>query len=376
MSIIEFSHQYLRGSLGLILCAITLVAVTFGSFFLLPVHLHYHVEERYLFSTSEDGATVYLGALIPQSGPYQEVKNINISWEGTQERENKQSVEVIKLAGKLPPGGNQEAIISYDAILPQGSLSWEAPIEAFQLMPQPGIESDHASLKEVVARITSGSSKKDGYRIYKFTSEHLTYSEDARDCISSSALSAYRTHTGVCGEFARLMVALSRAANIPAQIISGIVMPDLLFFGSSQTRAWEHAGESHAWVEIFTDGVWTIADPTVGSGHLLRLYFGRTGGHYLSYGELIQEGKEYAEVQKWATSQGVIIGAEHASLKFVASADSNQVSITPTIFVKKGWDGRWAAALISLALTTIIICSLRNRYFARPSPQPRFGESE
>ena len=179
MSIFKFSNRYLRGGFGLILCAITLVAVTFGSFFLLPVHLHYHVEERYLFSTSEDDATVYLGVLIPQSGPYQEIKNINISWEGIQERESKQSVEVIKLAGKLPAGGNQEAIISYDVVLPQGSVSWEAPIEDFQLMPQPGIESDHASLKAGVSRIINDSSQNDAYRIYKFTSEHLTFSEDA-----------------------------------------------------------------------------------------------------------------------------------------------------------------------------------------------------
>ena len=376
MSIFKFSNRYLRGGFGLILCAITLVAVTFGSFFLLPVHLHYHVEERYLLSTSEDDATVYLGVLIPQSGPYQEIKNINISWEGIQERESKQSVEVIKLAGKLPAGGNQEAIISYDVVLPQGSVSWEAPIEDFQLMPQPGIESDHASLKAGVSRIINDSSQNDAYRIYKFTSEHLTYSEDARDCISSSALSAYRTQTGVCSEFARLMVALNRAADIPAQMISGIVLPDLVFFGSSQTRAWEHAGESHAWVEIFTEGAWTIADPTVGSDYLLRLYFGRTDGHYLSYGELIQEGKEYAEVQKWATSQGVVIAKKHAGLKFIATADTDKVSFTPTSYVKKGWDGRWAVALISLALTTLILCTLRNRFFTRSSSQPHFEESE
>ena len=367
MSIFEFSNRYLRGGFGLGLCAITLVAVTFGSFLLLPAHLNYYIEERYLFSTLEDEATIYLGALIPKTGPYQEVNNISVAWDGLQERENKQSVEVIKLAGKLREGDYQEAIISYDIVLAQGKVSWEAPVEEFQLMPQLGIESEHASLKQVVSDITSGSSREDAYRIYKFTSEHLTYSEAERGCMSASALSVYRTRTGVCGEFARLMVALSRAARIPAQMIGGIVLPDLVFFGSSQTRTWEHPGESHAWVEFFTEGNWATADPTVRSGYLQRLYFGRTDGHYLSYGELEQEAQIYTELQQWATSQGDIIGAEHASLKFVASADTNQVSITPTSYVKKGWDGRWANALVSLALTTFILCWLRNRFITRAS---------
>ena len=368
--------DHLRGVIGLILCLALLVVITFGAFFLLPASVHYHVEEKYLFSSTGSAATIHLGTLLPRSGPYQEVKNLRITLDGTLTIESDQTLEIIKLSGKLPQGGYQEAIINYDVVLPQGSVSWQAPVEEFQLMPQLGIESGHASLKEGASHIVNNSSQKDAYRIYKFTSEYLTYSEGTRGCTSSSALIAYRTKTGVCGEFARLMVALSRAADIPAQMISGIVMPDLLFFGSSQAQTGKHVGVSHAWVEIFTDGVWTIADPTVGSGLLQRFYFGRTDGHFLSYGEFLQEGKDYAEIQKWATSQGGIIGAEHASLKFVASADNNQVAVTPTISVKKGWDGRWAAALISLVMTTLILCSLRNRFFTRLSPQPHFEETE
>jgi hypothetical protein len=71
------------------------VVVTFGSFLLLPAQLHYHIEEKYLFSAEEGEAAIFLGILIPKSGPYQEVKNINISWDGVQEREDKRSVEVI-----------------------------------------------------------------------------------------------------------------------------------------------------------------------------------------------------------------------------------------------------------------------------------------
>jgi len=74
-------YRNLGGSLGLILCLTLLAVVTFGSFLLLPAHLHYHIEEKYLFSIEEGEAAIYLGILIPKSGPYQEVKNIMISWD-------------------------------------------------------------------------------------------------------------------------------------------------------------------------------------------------------------------------------------------------------------------------------------------------------
>ena len=133
-------------------------------------------------------------------------------------------------------GENQEAIIRYDVILPNGKINWESPVEAFQLGPQRAIESDHPLIKEQVSIITTGSTLKDVFRIFAYTSDHLIYSMGGRNCRSSSALTAFLTHTGVCGEFARLMVAFSRASGVPAQVISGIVLPDLLIFSSSQTQ--------------------------------------------------------------------------------------------------------------------------------------------
>jgi len=358
-------YRNLGASLGLILCLTLLAVVTFGSFLLLPAHLHYHIEEKYLFSIEEGDSAIYLGMLIPKSGPYQEVKNFNISWDGEQERANRKYVEVIFLSGELHDGEEQEAIISYDVVLPKGKITWEAPVEDFQRLPQPEIESDHSRIKEQASKITTGSTLEDVFRIFEYTSDYLVYTVGDRNCTSSSALTAYLTHTGVCGEFARLMVAFSRASGIPAQMISGIVLPDLVIFGSSQTRFRDHPGESHAWVEFFTEGQWTLADPTMGSGYLNWLQFGKNDGHHLSYGEFEQEGKAFVEMQSWVINQGNIIGSEHASLKYAAAADSNQVSITPSSSVKKGWDGRWANTLVSLTLTTFILCKLRNRLITR-----------
>jgi hypothetical protein len=353
--------QYLGGIIGLLLCLFLLVIVTFGSFLLLPAHLHYHIEEKYLFLIEEGDAVIRLGVLIPRSGPYQEVKNIKISWGGVQERENRPYIEVIQLTGELGAGKDKEAIISYDVILPNGKVSWEGPIEEFHYLPQTGIESDHPRLEEAVSDITTDSTLKDAYRIYDYVSEYLIYTIEDRDCTSSSALKAFITHTGVCGEFARLTVAFCRIAGIPAQVISGIVLPDLVIFGSSQNRIRDHPGESHAWVECCAEGQWTMADPTTGSGYLNWLQFGSNDGHHLSYREFEQEGKTFVEMARWVKNHGTLIDSEHASLKFAASADSGQVSITPSSYIRKGWDGRWVNTLVSLTLTTFILCKLRNR---------------
>ncbi len=353
--------QHLSGILGLILCISLLAAVTFGTFLLFPAHIHYHIEEKYLFSSDESDAIVHLGILIPKSGPYQEVKNIKISWDGAQERENRQSVEVIKLTGDDLQGKIQEAVISYDVILPKGEIYWEVPIEDFQLLPQREIESGHPLIKEQVSKITTGSSLDDVFRIFVYTSDYLIYSLGERDCTSSSALTAFLTHTGVCGEFARLMVAFSRASGVPAQVISGILLPDLLILGSSQTQIQNHPSESHAWVEFYTDGRWTMADPAVGSGQLNSLQFGKNDGRHLSYGEFEQEGIVFAEMKDGLSDKGKIIGSEFGVLKYIASANTSRVSISPKLFIKKGWDGRWVNTLVLLTLSTYILCKLRNR---------------
>jgi hypothetical protein len=104
-----------------------------------------------------------------------------------------------------------------------------------------------------------------------------------------------------------------------------------------------------------------MADPTTGSGYLNWLQFGSNDGHHLSYREFEQEGKTFVEMARWVKNHGTLIDSEHASLKFAASADSGQVSITPSSYIRKGWDGRWVNTLVSLTLTTFILCKLRNR---------------
>ncbi len=74
--------------------------------------------------------------------------------------------------------------------------------------------------------------------------------------VDSTAADAWAARSGVCQDFAHLMVGVLRVAGIPARYVSGYLHP------SSEPQVGETVeGESHAWVEWF-DGEWIGWDPT------------------------------------------------------------------------------------------------------------------
>jgi hypothetical protein len=183
--------------------------------------------------------------------------------------------------------------------------------------------------------------------------------------MEKSALEAYESGFGECGEFSRLMVALCRASGIPSLVVSGIVLPDSGPYAGATTSTWDHPGGSHAWVEFSDGDIWSMADPAWGASTWEGLYFGRNDGRHISYGCINQEGEVYSQLRQWATQRGALIDNEFAALKFVATADKAGVILTPSVTVKKGWDGRWLNAILVLLLTTFVLCKLRNRFISQ-----------
>jgi transglutaminase-like putative cysteine protease len=83
---------------------------------------------------------------------------------------------------------------------------------------------------------------------------------------------ALRSRQAVCQDFAHVMIALVRNANIPCRYVSGYI-----YQGGENVPSAE--GASHAWVEALLPGVgWVGFDPTtnllVGEGHI-RTAIGR-----------------------------------------------------------------------------------------------------
>jgi transglutaminase-like putative cysteine protease len=87
--------------------------------------------------------------------------------------------------------------------------------------------------------------------------ERLQYGKGATT-VATTAEEALRAGAGVCQDFTHLMLGVVRAMGIPARYVSGYMFP------SPETDVGEDvAGESHAWVEVWT-GDWYPPDPTHG----------------------------------------------------------------------------------------------------------------
>jgi transglutaminase-like putative cysteine protease len=80
----------------------------------------------------------------------------------------------------------------------------------------------------------------------------------------TSASDTFISHRGVCRDFAHLLIAFARAADVPARMVSayalGINPPDF-----------------HAVVEVYLDGRWHLIDPTrlAPEHHMVRIAVGR-----------------------------------------------------------------------------------------------------
>jgi hypothetical protein len=341
-------------SLGLIALAI------FGAFFVLPARQNYHIRESFVFSDSLETSDVFLGVLVPKSGPYQSVSPITIQWPGDYQIENHEFVDAIRFSGTITPGESKSVIIEYDVKLRQSKISWEASIEPYQTQPQTGIESDHPLIQDRASQIGDHLFQDKAYQIYSFTSEYLTYVEVLEDCVSSSALKSYEIGSCVCAGYARLMVALLRASDIPSEMVLGFTYPDPIVKREKFNNS-EHPGNPHAWVEFNSFGKWTMADPTMGTGLSKRLFFHRSDGRHIRYGELEQLSHINQNQRNWALNKAQNTLGDFECFRYKATASSEHISLAPITSVKKVWDGRWANTLLAWAISTFMLCKFRSK---------------
>lgn len=99
--------------------------------------------------------------------------------------------------------------------------------------------------------------------IAKFVGGYLTYLPGVSGS-TTTASDAYVQRQGVCRDFAHLLIAMVRAADIPARMVGayalGVSPPDF-----------------HAVVEVWLDGAWHLIDPTgmAEPGGIVRIGVGR-----------------------------------------------------------------------------------------------------
>ena len=166
------------------------------------------------------------GKLSPLTGPGQDV---TVSDEGKSEK----AVYRITSGGETPIKTEAVPLTEGDRYL--------------YLAPTIHIESDHAEIKNMAARITDGS-PLDLDRVRRLTQ---WVSHEVKDEVvdSTSALDVLRSRRGECQAHTLLYTAMARAAKIPTKLVGGLVyMEDMGFL-------------YHNWAESYVNG-WIAVDPT------------------------------------------------------------------------------------------------------------------
>ncbi|MDQ8036134.1 MAG: transglutaminase family protein [Pedobacter sp.] len=100
--------------------------------------------------------------------------------------------------------------------------------------------------------------------IMAWVQKHVEFKSNTSNS-NTSALDTLAQGTGVCRDFAHLMIALCRAVNIPARFTTG------MDYGASPELGPQ---DFHAYVEVYLSGRWYIFDP---SGTAMPMGFVRIG---------------------------------------------------------------------------------------------------
>lgn len=141
-----------------------------------------------------------------------------------------------------------------------GSCTGALPAEFTQ--PELHIESDNPQITALASELAQGKTTacEKVRAFYDYVGNHLVYSYNGRNWGAQAALGEMGAD---CTEYSDLLIALSRAAGIPARYVEG-----LTYFPDAANAL---ARTEHAWVEVYLPGPgWTPLDPTLGRSSLSR----------------------------------------------------------------------------------------------------------
>lgn len=159
--------------------------------------------------------------------------------------------------------------LTYDLSTCEGDL----PAEFTQ--PELHIESANPQIQSLSAHLSKKkkTSCEQVQAFYNYVGDELTYSYNHNDWGAQATMGYMGSD---CTEYSDLMIALSRAAGIPARYYEG-----LLYLEDPDT---EIAKTEHAWLDVYLPGIgWVAIDPTLGRLPVFReTYFAHhTANHII-----------------------------------------------------------------------------------------------
>ena len=205
-------------------------------------------------------------ALVRDVYPYQEVLERNISPGDYQIFTDEFGNLIAEFDfSNMPPDSEIEVQINYRVKINRLDYDLEkcsGELPDFFTDPELHIESQNPQIVQLSAQLSEGISNacEQVRAYYDFTGDELVYSYNGGNWGAQAALGEMGAD---CTEYASLMIALSRAAGIPARYIEG------LSFTPQGKEAL--ARQEHAWLEVYLPGIgWTPMDPTLGRSSITR----------------------------------------------------------------------------------------------------------
>jgi len=95
---------------------------------------------------------------------------------------------------------------------------------------------------------TDGTPFERALEISSRVKTEMSYTKNVTSA-ETTAAQAFRLRKGVCQDYAHIMISACRASGIPARYVCGMIPGE---------------GETHAWVEVWSEGSWYGLDPTAG----------------------------------------------------------------------------------------------------------------
>ena len=177
----------------------------------------------------------------------QKLENLKSNYDFIKQKDEFGNQELTFKIALIPPYSKKQISITAELLLSNLAAGAAMDKELF-LMPQALIESKNKRILRFVSAF-KGTKKEKLEKIYNWEVENINYSGYGfRD---KGALYALNNLEGDCTEFAYLMVAASRALNIPARAVNGYVV---------NHNSKLNPSEFHSWAEVWVDGGWQVID--------------------------------------------------------------------------------------------------------------------
>lgn len=165
----------------------------------------------------------------------------------------------------LAPGDSVQIKISYEVAVKEliyNLATCVGDLPQTFTMPELHIESNNPQITSLAAELSAADQTacEQVRAFYNYIGNNLVYTFNGANWGAQAALGPMGAD---CTEFSSLLIALSRAKDIPARYVEG-----LLYLGESEPV---EAHQEHAWVEVYFPGSgWVPIDPTLGRSSLTR----------------------------------------------------------------------------------------------------------